>query len=122
MNVTLDYLTSNRKWLIRDFSVWGDSGIFDAAIIATESLGSKNIVFLRELLGGRAQIVEYSDLVDHRGNQLPESIINPAVIVIPKNQTSAFLAGSPGESSFRISKPPGESPDPVVDLLIMEMK
>jgi hypothetical protein len=122
MNMTFDYLTGNRKWLVRDFTVWGDPGMFDAAIVATENVGDKNVIFLRELLGGRAQIVEYTDLFDHRGNQLPETIINPAIIIVPKNGGRACLAGSPGNISFRVAKTPGDTIDPLVDLLIVEMK
>ncbi len=97
MNITLDYLTGNRKWLVRDIAVWGDPGTFDAAVIATEDLGGNTVVFVRELLGGLAQVVEYSDLVDFRGNQLPETITNPAVIIIPKNWSRAYLVGTPGD-------------------------
>jgi hypothetical protein len=122
MNITLDYLTGNRKWLVRDFTVWGDPGTFDAAIIATEDFGVRNVVFLRELLGGRAQVVEYADLIDHRGNPLPDTIANPTVIIIPKNGAVAYLAGSPGNMSFAIAKVPGGSIEPVADLIIMEMR
>src|SRR4030067_2969812 len=96
MNITLDYLTGNRKWLVRDVTVWGDAGTFDAAIIATEDLGVSTVIFLRELLGGQAQVVEYTDLVDHRGNHLPEVISNPTIVIIPKNGAAAYLHGSPG--------------------------
>jgi hypothetical protein len=122
MNTTFDYLTGNRKWLVRDFTVWGDSGIIDAAIVATENLEESNIVFLRELVGGQAQVVEYTDLSDHRGNSLPESIAMPEVILIAKNHESAFIIGIPGNGSFRIAGASRSSVDPVVDLLIMEMR
>lgn len=121
MNVTLDYLTGNRKWFVRDFVVWGDTGTFDAAIIATEVLGETNVVFLRELVGGSAQVIEYTDLTDHRGNQLPETISNPTVIIVPKNQAAAHVVGIPGTDSFQIAKSSTSAVNPVVDLIIMEM-
>jgi len=122
MNTILNNLTGNRKWLVRDFTVWGDSDIFDAAVLATENDDGSNVVFLRELVGGQAQIIEYIDLVDHRGNVPPDTISNPEIIIVPKNHSRAFVVGTPGNSSFRIAKSPGEALDPVVDLLIMEMK
>lgn len=120
MNTTLSYLTGNRKWLVRDFVVWGDSGSIDAAIIATESGPLEGrVVFLYELAGGLAQVVEFSDLVDHRGNQLPESIVNAEIVLVPKNEMHSFIVGAVGPSSFRIAKSFGEPA--MADLLIMEM-
>ncbi len=53
MNITLDYLTGNRKWLVRDFVVWGDTGSLEAAMIATETEeSSKRVAFMRENSGG----------------------------------------------------------------------
>jgi hypothetical protein len=122
MNVTYDYLTGNRKWLVRDYIVWGDSGTLDTAVLATEWGSSDNrLIILRELCGALAQVVDFADLVDHRGNALPETITNAEVIIIPKNETSAFVVGAIGEESFRLARSPEASSDAVVDLLIMEM-
>jgi hypothetical protein len=122
MNVTYDYLTGNRKWLVRDYIVWGDSGTLDTAILATECGPSDNrLVILRELCGEQAQVVEFADLIDHRGNALPETIANAEIVIIPKNETSAFVVGAIGAESFRLAKSPEASANAIVDLLIMEM-
>jgi hypothetical protein len=121
MNTTFDYLTSNRKWLIRDFTVWGNSASYDAAIIATEDAATDRLVFMRELLGGQPQIVEFTDLTDHRGNKLPGTLTNAEIIVVPKGETMAFVVGQVGGASFRLAKAGISSPDAVVDLIIMEM-
>ena len=121
MNTTFDYLTGNRKWLVRDYTVWGNSGSLDAAIMATEDASPDRIVFLREIIGGEAQVVEFADLSDHRGNQLPASIANAEIIIIPKNETPAFVQGQVGLSSFRLAKAGISAPDAVVDMIIMEM-
>jgi hypothetical protein len=122
MNITLDYLTGNRKWLIRDFSVWGQSDLLNSAILATDDTTSgDSIIFMYELSGGQSQVVEFSDLIDHRGNRLPESIDNAEIIIIPKSRDSCFVAGTIGSSSFRLSKISGDAADAIVDLLIMEM-
>jgi hypothetical protein len=122
MNVTYGYLTGNRKWLIRDYIVWGDSGTLDTAILATEyGVSDNRLIILRELCGQQAQVVEFADLVDHRGNALPETIGNAEIIIIPKNETPSFVVGAIGSESFRLAKSPEASADAIVDLLIMEM-
>ncbi|UCE65311.1 MAG: hypothetical protein JSU85_10595 [Candidatus Zixiibacteriota bacterium] len=122
MNTTIDYLKSNRKWLVRDYVVWGDNGTFEADMIMTEFVsGDERIVFNHEFTGQTAQTVIYNDLVDHRGNQLPEKIVNPEIILIPKNPIRSFILGSVGEKSFCISKDSNQLSNSLVDLLIMEM-
>ena len=67
MNVTYDYLRSNRKWLIQDYTIWGDSGQFQADMIVTEADSSNNrIVFHHQYVGGQPHNVKFSDLIDHR--------------------------------------------------------
>ena len=122
MNTTLDYLKSNRKWLVRDYVVSGDNGTFEANMLMTEFVsGDERVVFNHEYTGESAQTVIYQNLVDHRGNQLPEKIANPEVIIIPRNPIRSFILGSVGEKSFRISKDSSLLSNSIVDLLIMEM-
>ena len=122
MNTTFDYLTGNRKWLVRDFSIWGDIGAIDGAILFTESDSpSARVSFVYELSGGSPQVVEFADLVDHRGNCLPSSIANAEILIIPKNEIGSFIVGSVGPSSFRVAREPAAPSDAQVDLLIMEM-
>jgi len=122
LNVTLDYLKSNRKWLIRDFRVWGDNGAVDADMLVSETDSpSSRVVYMREFAGGLTQIVNFADLIDHRGNNLPTSIANAAVIPIPKNPVSSFVCGVIAPGSFRIAKDRSESDEAVADLLIMEL-
>jgi hypothetical protein len=122
MNVTLDYLKSNRKWLVRDLRVWGDDGAIEADMLITETgTAESRIAYLREFSGGVVQIVNFADLYDHRGNQLPSSIENPGIMLISKNRIGSFLMGPSGPSSFRIARDRQESSDAIVDLLIMEM-
>ena len=122
MNVTLDYLISNRKWLIRDYHIWGYAGNFEADMFMTETDSPvSRVVFLQEFVGGAGQIVEFADLLDHRGNRLPSSINNAEIILIPKNAISAFVLGTAGPASFRVARAPQQAADAIVDLLIMEM-
>ena len=122
MNTTIDYLKSNRKWLVRNFVVWGDNGTFEADMIMTEFVsGDERIVFSHEFTGETAQKVNFKNLIDHRGNQLPEKIVNPEIILIPRNPVTSFILGNVGEKSFRISKDSNQLSNSLVDILIMEM-
>ena len=122
MNTTFDYLKSNRKWLVRDYVVWGDNGAYEADMILTEfNSGSGRVVYNHEFTGSGPQLVNFADLIDHRGNQLPASINNPEIILVPKNRVSSFIPGSIGNKSFRISKDSKEPSDSMVDLVILEM-
>lgn len=121
MNITLDYLRGHRSWLVTNFRVWGDYFSVEAPLIFTESAsGSKRVMLNRSFLGGLNQEVNFDDLVDHRGNSLPETIAGPKVFVLPKNEVRSFLVGSENEEGFRIAK---EEPSKtgLVDLWIVEM-
>jgi hypothetical protein len=118
----MDYLTGNRKWLVRDFMVWGDTGSLDAAILASEmDPVSNRVIFMRESAGGNPQVVEFADLQDHRGNQVPATLHNPEVLIVPKNEITCFIVGAVGPSSFMMARSGELSTDAVVDLIIMEM-
>ena len=122
MNITLDYLKSNRKWLVRDFRVWGDGGAVESDMIATETdTSNSRVVYLREFAGGIEQRVSFDDLIDHRGNNLPAAISNAEIVLIPKNGIRSYIRGTVGPSSFRIAKERSAPSDASVDLLIMEM-
>ncbi len=122
MNGTIDYLRSNRKWLVRDYRIWGNDGAFGADMFMTEQGTSNNrVIYSHQYSGGKPQVVNYADLLDHRGNKLPSNIQNPEVVIIQKNPVTGFIIGSVGSSSFRIAKSYREPADSIVDLLIMEM-
>lgn len=122
MNTTVDFLRSNRKWMVRDFVVWGDNGTFEADMLMTEIVsGNDRLVFNHEFTGETGQTVIFNDLIDHRGNKLPQTITNPEIILIPKNPVGSFILGNVDKISFRISKDSKQLSNPVVDLLIMEM-
>lgn len=122
MNITLDYLKSNRKWLVKNFRVWGADLSFEADILMTEITPSNSrVAFIHRFVGDIGQVVEFADLMDHRGNSLPESINNPEILIVPRNSIATFIPGSIGSTSFRIGRSGREPDDAVVDLLIMEM-
>ncbi|MBD3170151.1 MAG: hypothetical protein GF307_11755 [candidate division Zixibacteria bacterium] len=122
MNTTLDYLRSNRKFLVKDFAVYGDYTAAEGGALYTEALpGNARVMFSHSYLSEDEQAVDFNQLYDYRGNQLPETLTSPKVIIMPKNEVQCFLVGSENESGFKIAKHnPGKTG--LVDLLIMEME
>jgi hypothetical protein len=122
MNITLDYLRGRRIWVVPNFVVWGDWSLYSFFLFYTEmGATSKRIVFNKSTLGGLDQLVNFSGLYDFRGNQLPTTINNPKVIVLPKNEISCLVVGAETDTGFRIAKLPESSGTGLVDLMIVEM-
>ena len=125
MNLTLDYLKSNRKWLVPNVVVWGNADACEAALLMVEDDSTTRVVFSYSRLEGDDQVVNFSDLIDTDGNSLPSQIANPIVIIIPRNQMHCFMVGRPSETSFKLAYKPDNASDNsgygLVDLLIMEI-
>jgi hypothetical protein len=122
MNITLDYLRGRRIWVVPNFVVWGDWTLYSFLLLYTEmGATSKRVVFSKSTLGGLDQTVNFSSLYDFRGNQLPDTINNPKVIVLTKNEVLCLVVGAETNTGFRIAKL-SESPQTgLVDLMIVEM-
>jgi hypothetical protein len=122
MNITLDYLRGRRIWVVPNFVVWGDWSLYSFLLFYTEmGTTSKRIVFSKSTLGGLDQTVSFSSLYDFRGNQLPNTINNPKVIVLPKNEVFCVVVGTETNTGFRIAKLSESSGTGLVDLMIVEM-
>jgi len=122
MNITLDYLRGRRIWVVPNFVVWGDWSLYSFLLFYTEmGATTKRIVFNKSTLGGLDQTVSFASLYDFRGNQLPATINNPKVIVLPKNEVLCIVVGTEAETGFRIAKVPESPGTGLVDLMIVEM-
>ncbi len=130
MNITLDYLRGRRIWVVPNFVVWGDWSLYSFFLFYTEmGATSKRVVFNKSTLGGQTQTVNFSSLYDFRGNQLPDTIDNPKVIVLPKNEVFCLVVGGETDTGFRIAKlcdlctlrSAGSSGTGLVDLMVVEM-
>jgi hypothetical protein len=122
MNTTLDYLRSNRKFLVTDFVVYGDYTAAEAGLLCTEDLpDSRRVMFSHSFLSENDQQVLFSSLYDYKNNLLPDTLSSPKVIILPKNDVHCFLVGVENKAGFKIAK---SNPDKtgLVDLLIMEME
>ena len=122
MNITLDYLRGRRTWVVPNFVVWGDWSLASFLLLYTE-MGetSKRVILAKNNLGGLDQAVNFSGLYDFRGNQLPEVIANPKVMVMPKNEVNCFVVGTETDTGFRIARFSGSEKTGLVDLMIVEM-
>ena len=122
MNITLDYLRGRRTWVVPNFVVWGDWSLASFLLLYTE-MGetSKRVMLARNNLGGLDQSVTFEDLYDFRGNRLPETISNPKVMVMPKNEVNCFVVGTETDTGFRIARFSGSEKTGLVDLMIVEM-
>ena len=121
MNLTLDYLRGRRVWVVNNFSVWGEYSAVVPILIWTETGASSNrLIFARENLGGFEQAVNFSDLSDFKGNQLPQTIANPKVIILQKNEVECLVIGQESQTGFKIAKLTDGDQNGVVDLVIVE--
>lgn len=122
MSDTLAYLRGRRIWVIRDFVVWGSLSAHEFSFLVTLSdQAQKRIMFLTVPLGGELQKVNFSDLVDFRGNGLPEKLVNPKVIPLQKTAVGVVVAGQEDSETFSIAKTSALEPNGLCDLIVMEV-
>jgi len=123
MNSTLAYLRGRRLWVVENFVVWGNMSAYSGNFLLTEETGGNSrMLFWRVNLGGDLQEVHYSDLVDIRGNSLPDTISRPKVVVLPRNGVNVVVAGRESNSLFTIAKTEETSQSGFVDLMIFEVR
>ena len=122
MNTTLDYLRSNRKFLVTDFVVYGDYSDAEGGLLYTEQVSSeRRMIFAHSFISDDEQEIYFGNLYDYKSNQLPGKINNPKIIILPKNDVYCFLVGSETETGFKIAKD-NPAKTGLVDLLIIEME
>lgn len=121
MSEVLNYLKSKRVWVVKNFSVWGEYFLGEFFCLFTQvGETSKRIIFEKADLGGSKQEVSFDTLYDYKGNKLPSEIINPKIIVLPKNQVSCVVLEE-NNSGFKIAKAQEEVENGLVDLMVWEM-
>jgi hypothetical protein len=122
MNPTLSYLLGRKMWWVAGVNVWGTQAAFEPHFVITETEGvNKRIVHTNVAIGGSVQQLEYSDLVDVKGNALPEELVNPRVVPLHKGGGTVMVQGSEGSKSFRLAQTQESGQIATVDLLIIEM-
>ncbi len=115
-------VNTKRSWYIPNLNIYGTVVWGEFEYIVTENINSVISVLFNSLsIGDNSQLISYKDLIDHKGNNLPETLVNPKVIVKQKNEESAFIVGDESSNGFKIVRS-GSSSNPVpVDLYIIEM-
>lgn len=115
-------LTARRVWFVPNFIAWGTSGGGEAELLVVELAGGERGIFFQSLpIGDAAQEVLFADLVDHRGNSLPDTLASPRVLTRSRSEEPVFVIGPESPVSFQIARG-SNSPQPVTtDLLIIEM-
>lgn len=118
----LEKVKSHRIWFVPGFVVWGLPGLEDAEYLAFESTPASSSIFFAETdIGDSGQVVAYSELTDHRGNTLPNTLSAPKVFPRARGTEAVFIVGDESPQSFRIGRDSESSGPLTVDLLIIEM-
>lgn len=122
MNTGIEKVTARRAWFVPNFVVWGLPVWEEVEFLTAEKVGSDETVLYGSLdIGGTAQQVAFSDLTDHRGNQLPSTIASPRVIVRRRSAEAAFVISEESEANFKIARDPDAAGPVTVDLLVVEL-
>ncbi|MCP4703142.1 MAG: hypothetical protein GY865_00910 [candidate division Zixibacteria bacterium] len=105
-----------------NFQVYGTADEIRFMYLGVENVDSTNrIMFGTTGIGGAVQDIRYADLIDYRGNSLPETINSPKVMIRFRSSHPAYLVGEESDSGFRMARDIN-APGPIsVDLFIYEM-
>ena len=118
----LESVKSKRIWFVESLAVWGGRQDAQIDFLITEEIDSvQSIHFGSQALGTSLQQVAFSDLIDHRGNRLPDSINTPRVILRSHTGEAVFILGAETDSEFRIAHAADGADAVVCDLMIIEM-
>jgi hypothetical protein len=118
----LEKVMSRRVWFVPDFAVWGQPNIGLVEYITVEQVGSTtNVMYGVADIGDSPQRVLFSQLTDHRGNQLPATIKAPRVMPRARSAESAFVVETESPTGFRIAHEGSGATPVTVDLLVIEM-
>ena len=122
MNTGLIQLTARRQWVIPNFEVWGLPGLGDIDYLNIEQVaGIKSLSFGTVTIGSTAQTVEFADLTDIRGNNLPATIDRALVTSRSHGALQVFVIGKETSTSFKIARDPKASGPVTVDLIVTEL-
>jgi len=115
-------VTARRVWFVPDFIVWGLPNMGEIEFLVVERVGNEDsVLFGKRAVGGGAQEVSFADLVDHRGNQLPDTIDTPRVLLRPHSSDAVFVVGAESGASFKVAREVDSSGPVTVDLLVIEI-
>lgn len=119
---SISYLRGRRLWVVRNFQIFGTADEARFLYLGIENVAAVNrIMFGATGIGGAVQDIRFSDLIDFRGNNLPDTINSPKVLIRFRSPYAAYLIGEESDSGFRMARDIS-APGPIsVDLFIYEM-
>ena len=118
----MERITSRRAWFVPEVAVWGLPGIGDLHYLVVEDVNSvKSVLFGTSEIQSSRQNILYQDLVDHRGNHLPETIKSPKVLARSKSQYPVFVMGQETNTAVQLARSPDAPNVVTADLMIVEM-
>lgn len=122
MNTALERVTARRAWFVPEVVVWGAQGTGRIEYLALEMVDSSvSVLYGNADPGGGVQEVQFSELVDHRGNNLPASLKAPRVIPRPRGSSGVYVVAAESSERFLIARDPSAAGPVLTDLLILEM-
>lgn len=121
MSTPLERITSKRSWFVPGVVVSGVSGVESLDYLAVEDIdGQSTVYFGNADIGQGAQQFTFDQLTDDRGNQLPDTIDGPRVMVRATGEYSAFVVGQESDTGFKLARSTAAEESVIVDLLIIE--
>ena len=122
MTTGFEKIAARRAWFVPHFVVWGLPVREEMEFLVLEKIATDEAVYFGCLdIGDTSQQVVFSDLTDHRGNQLPATISSPRVVIRPRSRETAFIVSQESPADFKIARDPEASGPVMVDLMIVEM-
>jgi len=113
---------SKRIWFVPGLSVWGIPNDAEIDYLAVEEADSIQSLFYGQIaVGASLQTVSFSELTDHRGNQLPSTIDSPRVLPRSKSDSAVFIVGEESISGFNIARDASVAGPVLADLMVIEM-
>ena len=113
---------AKRSWYVPDINIWGTAGWGVFEYLLVENVNStKSVLFDTTSIGDSSQVLYFDDLIDHKGNQLPQTIKNPKVFLKPKTEERAYVIGDESSTGFKLVRNSDSRSPVLVDLYIVEM-
>lgn len=118
----LERVKSRRMWYVPEVSIWG-LAVWDQIefVLAEEIESEQSLLFGQVDLADDAQQLLYADLVDHRGNQLPETIESPLVLIRSRGEHRGYVVGRESGQGFKVARESNATSPVTGDLLVIEM-
>lgn len=121
MQIPFPQVGARRIWFVPGLRVWGSPSTFQSHYLVSEHPDDPTVFYGSAQIGESAQSLTYAELIDSRGNSLPEQIAAPRVVIRPRSDCSAFVIGQETDYGFKIARAGTNDDDTVVDLLILEL-